>query len=353
MSSSRTSAVRRLTACVALAGLLVAGCGRDKDPSDEAADFAASEEQQATTTTEAPKVAAPLNGRPVDAEVAMRPAVSVKVDNSPDGRPQAGLDDADVVFEEKVEGGVTRFIAVFQSKDSELVGPIRSLRTSDPAIVSAVGGVFVFSDGVAFSLRRLKGAPVTVVSERGDAAAFTYPKGRRRPYATFGATARLRKEAGKDARPPQPLFAFLAPAEAFAPAGVAPAVKATINYGGRTTATFDFDQATSTWLRSTNGTPHLLTTGARLAFTNVIIQKVPYRPVGYNDSSGTAVDEAGVVGRGEAIVLVGGQQVKATWSKASATAPTVYTDASGAPIKLLMGNTTVALPPTSGAVTVS
>jgi hypothetical protein len=354
MFSNRATCLRRAGALVVVTGLLLAGCGgAKKTATEKAADLAGDPKEQATTTTEAPKIPAPLTGKPMDIDAATRPAVSVKVDNSPDGRPQAGLDKADVIFEEKVEGGVTRFISVFQSRDSELVGPIRSLRTTDPAIVSAVGGVFVFSDGVAFSLKRLKGAPVKTVSERSASAAFTYPKGRHRPYATFGATPRLRKEAGKDAKAPPALFDFLADGEAFAPAGVAPAIKASINYGGRTTALFEFDAATSTWLRSTNGTPHLLSDGSRLAFTNVIIQSVPYRKVGYNDSSGTPVDEAGVVGAGDAIILVGGKQVKAKWSKASPTAVTAFTDSAGVRIKLLPGNTIVTLPPIGAPITVS
>jgi hypothetical protein len=152
--------MRRRGIAVLVAGvLLFSACGGGKkdlpQATKKAADLVADEDAQKTTTTEAPKSPAPLSGLPVDPEAAARSAVSVKVDNSPDGRPQAGLDKADLVYEEKVEGGVTRFIAIFQSRDSELVGPIRSLRTTDPSVVSAFGGVFAFSDGVAVSLRRL------------------------------------------------------------------------------------------------------------------------------------------------------------------------------------------------------
>ena len=342
-------------AALIVAGALVVGaCGGDGDSAtEEATELVEDEEAQETTTTAAPKVQAPLSGRPVDEEAARRPAISIKVDNSPDGRPQSGLEKADVIYEEKVEGGVTRFIAVYQSQDSELVGPIRSLRTTDRPVVSAFGGVFVFSDGVAFTLNRLKGAPVVAISERDDAAAFINPKGRRRPYATFAATPRLRREAGKEAKPPSAAFSFLTEGEAFAPAGVAPAAKASINYGGRTTGSFEWDASTGTWQRSSNGAPHLLVDGTRLTFTNVIIQKVGYRKVGYNDSSKHPVEEAVVVGDGEAIVLSGGKQVKARWSKASAEAMTVFTDSSGTPIKLLPGATMVALAPTTAPITVT
>lgn len=341
----------RALVVVVMASVL-AGCSMES-ATDRAAELVGNRDARATTTTEAPKSPAPLTGRAVAGEVARRPAVTVKVDNSRDGRPQAGLDKADVIFEEKVEGGVTRFVSVFHSEDSELVGPIRSLRTTDPDIVSALGGVFVFSDGVAVSLRRLKGAPVKVVSERDGAGAFTYPKGRRRPFATFAATTRLREEAAKNASAPPRLFQFLAEGDGFAPAGATPATKASINYGSRTSALFEFDPTSATWLRSTNGTPHLLADGSRLSFSNVIIQFVAYKGAGYKDSSGAAVDEAVVVGSGDAIVLVAGRQVGARWSKPAPTAVTTFTDAAGVPIKLVAGNTMVALPPVGAPVSVS
>lgn len=350
-----TSSHRRLAraaALVLLPALLVAGCSK-KDATTTSAASTNTPGARTTTTTEPPRVPAPLTGLGVAPDAATRTAVSVKVDNSPAGRPQAGLGDADVLFEEKVEGGVTRFIAVFQSKDAALVGPIRSLRTTDPGIVSAVGGVFAFSDGVDRSLARLKGAPVRAVNETNRAAAFTYPSGRQRPYATFATTKRLRQEADKSSHTPPALFPFLAPGEAFAATGAAPAVKATVDFGGRTTGAIDWDAASKTWLRTTDGAPHTLSDGARLAFTNVVIERVAYRRAGYNDVAGNPVDEALVVGNGTAIVLIDGKQVAAKWSKASPNAVTTYTDSAGAPIKFAPGNTLVMLPPIGAAITVS
>lgn len=346
--------IRRLSAALLAGSLLIGACGGDDPtPTEEAVDLVEDEAAQETTTTTERRVQAPLSGLPVAEDAATRAAVSVKVDNSSDGRPQSGLEKADIIFEEKVEGGVTRFIAIFQSQESELVGPIRSLRTTDRPVVSAFRGVFAFSDGVAFTLNRLKGAPVVAVSERIDSSAFIIPKGRRRPYATFATTTRLRKEAGDDAAAPAPAFPFLTEGQAFAPAGAVPATKASINYGGKTTGAFEWDAATGKWQRSSNGTPHLLVDGTRLAFSNVIIQKVAYRKVGYNDSSKHPVEEAVVVGEGEAIVLSGGKQVKVRWSKSSPEAMTSFTDAAGAPVALVAGPTMIALAPTSAPISIT
>ena len=343
---------RRIAGAGLIAALVLGACAGGDGDRVGAASVGGGASDETTTTAAPVRVPATLTGVAADPDDLDRAAVSVKVDNSPQGRPQAGLDKADVVFEEKVEGGVTRFIAVYHSQNADLVGPIRSLRTSDPAIVSALGGVFVFSDGVAKSLGRLKGAPVSTVSEREGAGPFTYPKGRKRPWATFGATSELRSAGGTKASKPQPLFTFLGEGETFGNGAATPATKATVDFGGRTTAGVEWDAASSKWLRITNGAAHTLNDGSRLSFTNVIIQKTPYRGVGYNDSAGNKVDEAVVIGAGDAIVLVAGQQVKAKWSKPSATAATTYTDAAGVPIKLAPGNTLVVLPPTGNAVTV-
>jgi len=90
---------------------------------------------------EAPPPACPLTGEPAPhGAVPDRPALAIKVENAPEARPQSGMDKADVVYEEVVEGGVVRFMAVFQSQDAAEVGPVRSVRPVDPDIVSPEQG---------------------------------------------------------------------------------------------------------------------------------------------------------------------------------------------------------------------
>src|SRR5690625_2391460 len=81
----------------------------------------------------------PLTGMPADDE-AEHPAVAVKVENTVMARPQTGLEYADIVWEEMVEGGITRFNAVYHSQQPEVVGPIRSLRPMDVGISLPLGG---------------------------------------------------------------------------------------------------------------------------------------------------------------------------------------------------------------------
>lgn len=305
----------------------------------------------ATTTTAAP-VPSPLTGLLLtDASVATRPAVTVKVDNGPEGRPQSGLDKADILIEEKVEGGITRFLAVFHSEDSDLVGPVRSVRSTDPGLVAALGGVFAIAGGIPAFEELTRQQPVTVVSERVSAEGFIYPPGKRRPFKTYTAIPKLRSMAGTRDKPPPRFFEFLGAGEAFAPAGAAPATTAGVAFGPRSSFKVDYDAASSLWKRSTNGTPHTIDKGAQLAFANVIIQRTAYRPTRFRDPSGARVDEAVVVGSGDAVVLSQGKRAAVKWAKASPTAVTTYTDSAGQPVKLAPGRTLVALPPADAAIT--
>lgn len=333
---------------VAVSLLATAACSSDSKPAADGGKPSTS--AKPTTTTEPPKVAAPLTGVLVAPGSVAHAAVTVKIDNTEAGRPQAGLERADVVYEERVEGGVSRMIAVFHSQDADLVGPIRSVRTSDGPIVGPLGGVFAFSDGTPAVVKSLRSVPVKAVYEMQGAGPFVYPPGRNRPLKTFAKTARLREEATKQ-DPPPALFGFRAAGEALA--GTTPAAKATFAFGQRSSVVFDFDAASGRWLRTSNGKAHTLADGSRLGFTNVIIQTVAYRSVGYRDSSGTMVDEAVSVGSGEAILLSGGAQLKLRWSKGSPTAVTQFTDAAGAPVKLAPGTTWVGLVPTGSAITVA
>ena len=88
----------------------------------------------------------PLTGVAVEAPP-QRPALAVKVENSVAARPQSGLNAADVVWEEVVEGGITRFVAVYHSNLPPDIGPIRSVRPMDAAIAGPLHGLFAFSGG--------------------------------------------------------------------------------------------------------------------------------------------------------------------------------------------------------------
>lgn len=345
---------RRLVAPLAVAvslGFVTAACsGGD---SGEAA--SSSTRPRPTTTTvpppEAPRY--PLTGLPVDDPArAARPALIVKIDNAPLARPQFGLGDADIVYEEVVEGGITRFLAVFQSKGSDLVGPVRSVRPIDPAIVTPLGGLFAYSGGAPKFQKMIRDAPVQVVGFDEASDAYHRERSRRAPHNLFSTTERLWSKASADVDAPPPVLEFLKldGSEAFGGPNARPAVGFSVVLGERTSAGWDWDAGAKVYRRTTNGTPHVDPQGAQLGFQNVVLQLVDYRYTGDVDAGGNRVPEADIVGSGRAFFLSQGTLVPGRWAKASAEAATVFTNELGGPMKLTPGRTWVEFMP-STAVT--
>jgi hypothetical protein len=327
--------------------LILAACGGGGGGAKKGRSASATSSSEAiptTTTTAAPTY--PLTGLPAtDPAILGRPALIVKIENAPEARPQSGLDAADVVVEEKVEGGIVRFMVIFQSRDADPVGPVRSLRSTDPPVVTPIGGLFAYSGGIRPFIALLHQAPVVDVGVDSAESAYYRRPGRPAPHNLYSSTARLRQHTPAGTKPPPALFSYLDAGEAFVPAGVGLANHLDVPVGSMTSATWDWDPQGGFWRRGTNGTPHTVEGGAQLGFTNVILQYVPYRNTGQFDVVREPVDEAAVVGSGDAIVLSQGKVVKATWAKSSAADITHYADAAGQAIKLARGTTWVMLAP--------
>ena len=199
------------TAVAATLALFVSSCGggdsKAATPKDTTTTVAP------TTTTVAPPIA-PLTGLP-DAGGAShtRPALSVKVENTPDAHPQAGIDQADVVYEEVVEGNITRFVAVFNSAVPAVIGPVRSVRAEDPDIVWPLGGIFAYSGGAPVNVDAINAAPVHAVDEEsaGSAMVRNEPSQppRDAPHNLYGLGPAL-FALGGNPKPPKPLFEYVA-----------------------------------------------------------------------------------------------------------------------------------------------
>lgn len=302
------------------------------------------------TTTTAPKFF-PLTGQAADSPATVtRQAITVKIENSPASRPQGGLDRADIVYEAVVEGGQTRFLAVFHSTDADQVGPVRSVRPTDPAIVDPFGGVVAYSGGIPRFVEAMKATGLTNFDETTAGDAFRRRRDKSAPHNLYTSTGSLYGKASNSAAPPK--FAeFLPPGQAFAPAGSAPVAGFSLAIGSSTRADFAWDPASSTWKRSTNGAAHNAENGGQLAPNTVIVQFVPYEGTGEVDTTGAQVSEAKVLGSGDATIFASGVMVKARWSKPNGQAMTTWTDLAGAPLQLPAGRTWVELPATGAALT--
>jgi hypothetical protein len=282
-----------------------------------------------------------------------RPALAVKIENPREVRPQTGLDAADVVWEQVVEGDVTRFLAVYHSTIPAEVGPIRSVRPMDPAIAAPLAGVIAFSGGQPGFVDALVDSGLQVVSNDEGDPGFYRRSGRAAPHNVFGDPARFLAQADAGhAAPPAPQFRIARRADlATATATGAPAAAVLLTLSRASQPAWTWDAATSTWLRSESGRPATAASGARLAATNVVVLRVDLVDSGTRDPAGSVVPETRLVGTGAGTVATGGRTLDVTWSKESVDAPLELTTAAGAPVLLAPGRTWVELVPNgSGAV---
>ena len=334
--------MRRRSVALLVASLtavtLAAACGGGGDDGES--------ETQQTDEPEAPPIA-PLTGLPdPDGAAAGRPALSVKVENHPDARPQQGLEAADVVYEEVVEGEITRFLAVFNSAVPETVGPIRSVRLTDPDIVWPLGGVFAYSGGATPSVEAISQAPVNAIDESaaGDAMFRDNPRGVDVEHTLYGRGQALIDKGGEPVPPPA-LFTYYAEGEATVGEPVA---STRIGFIPGYDPTYTYDAASRTWLRSYGFEPFTVGAGVQIAPTNVVVQFTDY--VG---GAGNPTAEGQSVGEGDVWVFTDGKVVRGRWTRPAVEQPAQYVDAAGAPIKLLPGRTWVHLLPIGEAVDVT
>lgn len=344
----------RLLSVVALAAL-AAGCGGDDAASttvESASTTVASTEVSTIvvptststvvepTTTAVPLPVYPLTGLPVtDPAAAARPALVVKIDNNAVARPQSGLNEADIVYEEIVEVQ-TRFAIVFQSQGADPVGPIRSGRTQDVLLLGSLNRpLFMWSGGNANVTRTIESSDfVDLSAQHGNvykAAGFFRSNERSNPHDLYATTSGAWTLAPQGATPPPQQFQYLTPAAA---AAGEPAAGVDLNMDGLPIE-WRFDSSSGAYARSNGGTPHMDALSGQVITENVLVAFVDYQPSPADNRS----PEAQTIGSGEVWLFTGGLLTRGTWERADRLSPFVLRDAAGSPILLTPGRTFIEL----------
>jgi hypothetical protein len=338
-----------------------------------------------TTTTTLPVW--PLTGLP-DAKASgpAHPAVVVKIDNSPDSRPQTGINEADIVYELLVEG-ITRYALVFHSNMVDPVGPVRSARSSDIDLVADLSTpLFSWSGGNAGVVGEVRNAERKgiLIDASQDAASPAYYRAndRQAPHNLYVHLPQLLElKTPSNSGNPAPIFNFRKVATSSSTATTSSTSTTTSKKSSSTTTTIapptttttlpgsptpgfslDFggvnvdyvwNPATKGWSRLQVDQTHpraksatLDTAGVQVSPENVIVQFIDYGQSPSDSRSPMAL----TVGSGKVLVFSDGRVVSGTWSRPSADKPTTYTAADGTPILLTPGRTWVALPRVGSAV---
>lgn len=291
----------------------------------------------------------PLSGiEPRREEVLERPAVAIKIENSPAAYPLAGLESAEIVYEELVEGGVTRFMAIYQCSDARKAGPVRSARAVDPAIMMPTTRILAYSGGNDVVTAILDEAGVVSVDENtaGDALRRVPRDGVSFEHTLFGDTRLVRRIGQKIySEVPPDAFSFGEPA-----ARGRKATRVVIGFSASTEVAYEWSGGK--WLRFQDGSPFVAESGEQIAVDNVIIEEHEVNLSDVVDVVGTpSVEIADVTGKGRAFLFRGGRVIVGRWTRESAADPVTFLARNGDELTLAPGTTWVHLVPSdSGEV---
>lgn len=305
----------------------------------------ASPEPSATPLPTPVLVPAPLTGEMVTPAEAARHPIAVMIDDLRPARPQSGLSLADVVWQAPAEGGIPRYMAVFQSNIPDVVGPVRSTRLYYIAWASEWKSVYVHAGGSPQALKTLRskggGQYVYNADEFRYSGTFYRLKTRAAPHNLYTTGKKLRalaKKMGAKDQTYQTVWNFApdAPLEQRPYGGTI-----TVGYPYNTIK-YRYDRTTNTYLRAVTGETKQTdaSTKTRIAPKNVIVMRMKFGPL--NDGHpGAPRLEATIVGSGTAWISTNGRTIKGTWKKTGFTKPTQFYDSAGKEVTLTVGQTFV------------
>jgi hypothetical protein len=281
----------------------------------------------------------PLTGLPIqDPALAARSALVVKIDNHQDARPQSGLNQADIVFEENVEH-LTRFAAVFQTTAPDPVGPIRSGRTQDVELLGSLNKpIFAWSGGNPGVTNAINSSDFIVANVQTNArsASKSYrSRDRGVPHNLYAQGSGLFTMSPETPAPPPKQFNYRKDGAVVAGD---PSAGVDLKMDG-VDVSWKYDAGSGAYLRFQNGKAHNDAALGQVNASNVVVLAVDYQPSPVDTKS----PEAQTTGKGEVFAFSAGKAVHGTWTRADRLTPYTLTADNGDPIALTPGRTWVEL----------
>lgn len=272
------------------------------------------------------------------------PVLVVKIDDTAQAHPQIGLDEADVVYIEQVEGGLTRLAAVFSSIIPNQIGPVRSARISDIDIIAQYGHVaFAYSGAQSKLLPVIHAANLQDLgAQRESSTIYVRDETRYAPVNLILQADLLMAKLKEESVPIDVSkhmgwnFSLSAPLGGYR----IDSVKLTWPANSYTAA---WSSTQSRWLLYQNDKPDLAADGKHLGPTTLAIQMVSVTPSAYHDKFGGVTPFSATVGQGDGFILRDGASYPAKWSRPSATSGTTWTQIDGSPLPFAPGQIWVAL----------
>lgn len=295
-------------------------------------------------------VAAPISGLQVAPEVITKKPIAVVIENHPDARPQSGLSKADLVYETFAEGGITRFLAVFQSQEPKEIGPVRSARTYFVDWASSYKALYAHVGGNIDALDMIPSSALYDLNQFYNGSYFWRDTSRYAPHNVYTTMAKLYSAAGKRNYPVTdsavPAFSFKKELKS----EERPATfKFTVNFNSSFAVTWTYDSKTNRFMRSILGVSQKdKTTGEQIGVKNVMIgfTEISYGKTRYNEQA----VRIRTTGTGSAIYYIDGKRYTGTWRRNTKSDILRFYDLTGSEVKLNPGTTWVEFVPSGTTV---
>ncbi len=306
------------------------------------------QKQAAVKKKEPPKPtteASHLTGIQVDPALNNRPVTGVMIENSPDARPQSGLTAAGVVFEAIAEGGITRFLALFQEAQPDYIGPVRSARPYYLDWALEFNASYAHVGGSPDALNLIKTLGVRDLDQFANGSYYDRVSSRYAPHNVYTSTAKLDALNQKKGYTGSTFTSWPRKAEKKVVTPTAKTIDLAVS-GFLYSPHYDYDAATNTYLRSEGGQPHKdERSGAQIAPKVVIAMVTDYSIAG--DGVHSVYSD---LGSGHVFIFQDGSVNEGTWQKADHNSQIVFKDSNGNAITLNPGQTWLTMVASSGAV---
>jgi DUF3048 family protein len=272
-----------------------------------------------------------------------RRVLAVKIENSPEARPQMGLEEADIVYEQEAEGGITRFNVLYHCRDADRIGPIRSARPVDPVVLQQYGDpLFVHAGAVDWILRQVEDAGIEQMNCNLEEETCPRDESREAPHDIFTPTDDLRDFSEEEGSAPEPVFAY----DSEEPQGARRGRELNLNFSPVADVFWRYRTNRDVYLRFHDEDPHQLEDGSQVAAANVVVLLVERVDTGHTDVAGSPVPSFELIGTGDALVFRNGKVIEGTWERDSEEDAAQLVDRRGDEIPLSPGTTWVELFPT-------
>lgn len=293
------------------------------------------------------KFYSPLTGNQVTDTAATQQAVTgIMVENSPDARPQSGIKDSGVVFEAIAEGGITRFLVLYQEQKPQLVGPVRSLRMYYVDWVAAFNASVAHVGGSAAALKEVRNGSYRDIDQFFNAGTYWRATDRYAPHNVYTSFERIDALNAKKGYTSSAFTGFTRKDSTASTAPNASTINVTIS-SATYNSSYIYNATTNTYDRSVGGKPQLDRESGQVSPRVVIAMRVTQSTVmedGYRES-------INAVGTGQAYIFQDGTVQEVTWRKPSRTAQITFSDAEGKDVPLARGQTWITAVPNGKAVT--